>query len=79
MYGVDMKLLQNKDPEKGCELGAAQQMVVKLSESLHQHHADQANTSYSSLCLFCCSFMVDHSFSRLKTAGNVPQWLCQAA
>lgn len=32
---------KTKDPEKGCQLAAAQSMVVKLSESLHQHHADQ--------------------------------------
>lgn len=44
MYHVDAKFLQNKDPEKGCQLAAAQSMVVKLSESLHQHHADQVST-----------------------------------
>ena len=38
---TDGEGLQGKDPERGCQLGAAQQMVVKLSESLHQHHADK--------------------------------------
>ena len=53
-YHVDTKLLQNQDPEKGCQLAAAQSMVVKLSESLHQHHADQVSTVCSLLCSFCC-------------------------
>ena len=41
---VDANLLQDKDPEKGCQLAAAQSMVVRLSESLHQHHADKVST-----------------------------------
>ncbi|KAL0048969.1 hypothetical protein WJX82_003445 [Trebouxia sp. C0006] len=32
---------KDKDPEKGCQLAAAQSMVVRLSEALHQHHADK--------------------------------------
>ena len=41
---VDANFLQDKDPEKGCQLAAAQSMVVRLSEALHQHHADKVST-----------------------------------
>ncbi len=39
--GFTLIRLQNLNPDKGCQLGAAQHMVVKLSEGLHQHHHDE--------------------------------------
>ncbi|KAK9820665.1 hypothetical protein WJX74_002371 [Apatococcus lobatus] len=38
--GAALDPYQGEDPEKGCPLQAAQQMVVRLSENMHQNHSD---------------------------------------
>lgn len=39
--------LQDKDPEKGCQLGEAQRMVVKLAEGVQQHHPDKVRHRFA--------------------------------
>ena len=37
--------MQGQDPEKGCLLGLAQTMVVRLTQSLHEANADRVSPS----------------------------------
>ena len=47
-------LMQEMDPEQGCQLEYAQQMVVRLTQAMHQYHKDKVCET-GSLCPVLCS------------------------